>query len=280
MISQQWVVAEGGRINTVHHIPDSGIPTGTVILLPGFLHAMCDMDYFMSRLAKRLAAENFFVVQADLRGHGDNPYPAETIDLNSLQKDIRTLIRYYRSRMPGPLFGVGRGLTATLLAASKENVLLTGLAGIAPYCIDPRVMAGALAPILDTAGPGIIDAYEAFPGNDYVQFSDFEPMTLTLLHALGALAYNLHGLEISRRLLEDLANFDPLPALKNAGSKHQVWLFDEPGINTGCTAMPFGERRHHLEPDRYLKSIPARDPQCQEHFITALQDWLLNISLN
>jgi alpha-beta hydrolase superfamily lysophospholipase len=69
---------------------------GAVILLAGFSQPMCDVDYFMSKLARQLAGNGLFVAQVDPRGHGDSGCELANVDLDTLREDI-TIINQYSS---------------------------------------------------------------------------------------------------------------------------------------------------------------------------------------
>ena len=102
MPNQTWLVEGSVRLLTVQHFPDVVLPIGAAVLLPGFSHAMCDLDYLMSRLARRLAAQGLMTVQVDLRGHGDSSSRLEDIDLDTLDRKSTRLNSSHnqRSRMP------------------------------------------------------------------------------------------------------------------------------------------------------------------------------------
>lgn len=261
MLCQNWIVKGSSRVLTVNHWPDVPIPMGAVMLLPGFSHAMCDMDYFMSRLARQLCSRGFFVVQADLRGHGDGAGEFSEINFQTLEEDIRTLIDHYRNGISDQVFCVGRGLMATLLAAFATDV--TGIAGVGPYCISPKTIQ------IPTANT--FDAYEAFPGKDYVKYTDFTEDSLCMLNALGAVPYNIQGMEMNRQLLQDLASFDAVSTLQNVKCKN-LWLF--PGEKKAITISISFEQTPAKE--LFHRSPLPREPRSQLAFQSALTDWILD----
>ena len=270
MLCQNWIVKDHIKVLAVNHWPEVPIPMGAVILLPGFSHAMCDMDYFMSRLARHLCAKGFFVAQVDLRGHGDGAGEFSDVNLTTLEEDIRLIIEYYRNRISDQLFCVGRGLTATLLASFAADAGLTGIAGIGPYCISPETMQ----PFSEKMKPDIFDAYDAFPGDDYVSFSDFDEESLCVLNALGAVPYNLHGMEMSRRLLNDLANLNALHSLRNANC-NTLWLF--PSQNSDeVNTVSFNKTSFYPGMELFRSSPLPREPRAQLKFQAVLTDWILD----
>lgn len=270
MLCQQWIVEGNTKIFTVQHWPDVPIPMGTVILLPGCSHAMCDMDYFMSRLARGLCARGFFVAQADLRGHGDGAGDFSDVSLATLQEDIAIVINHY-SNMSDQLFCIGRGLNATMLAGYSGSVTITGMAGVGPYCL-PAAVAGKFANAMQAAA---CDAYEVFPGNDYVSFSDFEAEALYMLNALGAVPYNLHGMEMSAQLLQDLAAFDAVHCLQHAPAASKLWLFRGDGPDN-ILSLSFNKTVPYSLRDLFGGSPLPREPRAQSKFLSVITDWILD----
>lgn len=267
MLCQNWIVKGSSRVLTVNHWPDVPIPMGAVVLLPGFSHAMCDMDYFMSRLARQLCNRGFFVVQADLRGHGDGAGEFSDINFQTLEEDIRLLIDHYKNGISDQVFCIGRGLMATLLAAFATDACITGIAGVGPYCISPETVQ----PVSEKITATTFDAYEAFPGRDYVKFTDFTEDSLCMLNALGAVPYNIQGMEMSRQLLKDLASFDALSTLQNTRCK-KLWLF--PGEKRGSTrSVSFTQVS---QKELFHRSPLPREPRSQLAFQAALTDWILD----
>lgn len=270
MLCQNWIVKGSSRVLTVNHWPDVPIPMGVVILLPGFPHAMCDMDYFMSKLARQLCNRGFFVVQADLRGLGDGAGEFSDINFGTLQEDINVLTDHYRNGISDQVFCIGRGLTATLLAAFATGANLTGIAGVGPYCISPEVVQ----PISAKMTASSFDAYHAFPGRDYVKHSDFTEDSLCMLNALGTVPYNIQGMEMSAQLLKDLASFDALSALQNIKCKH-LWLF--PGEKkASARSISFKDDAAYPQKQLFHRSTLPREPGAQLAFQAALTDWILD----
>ena len=63
MVTQNWVSQAGKRRFSMSYCPEQ-TPHTTVgaLLLPGFLEPMCDTDYFMSKLAKKLYHSGIYAV--------------------------------------------------------------------------------------------------------------------------------------------------------------------------------------------------------------------------
>src|SRR5262249_53194661 len=151
------------------------------------------------------------------------------------------------------------GLAAALAAELAGTRRLLGVGGVAPYCLP----AQAVREHLQSAGDAA-DAFQAFPGNDYVEHSDFSPSSLRLLRALGTIAYNLHGAKISPRLLSQLASFEAPAALRSVAAG--LWL-------AGDGALDLNGPLDH-DQDRFL-----RHPQRQEALLARVSEWALDRSL-
>lgn len=274
MISQQWIGKGAVRMLCTEHWPDDFAPAARVVLLPGFSHSMCDADYMMSKLARRLSERHFAVTQVDLRGHGDSPFPFHAVNLSVLREDIETLISYYQDDYCERLFFIGRGLTATLLAAYTQHAQLAGIGGIAPYCLP----AGFASYFTLTKQNKHTDAWNIFPGNDYIHHSDFGDKSRCMLNALGAIDYNLHGMNLSTELIEDLAGFDAQAALLHNGNKNTCWLYCDPADET----KPFhwGTGQAFPATESFLKPGMPRNPKSQDQLIRMLNNWISDLYLN
>ena len=115
------------------------------------------------------------------------------------------------------------------------------------------------------------DACEAFPGRDYVKFTDFTEDSLCMLNALGAVPYNIQGMEMSRQLLEDLSAFDALSTLQNTKCKN-LWLFPgEKRASTRSVSFMQGSQK-----ELFHRSPLPREARSQLVFQAALTDWILD----
>jgi hypothetical protein len=97
-----------------------------------------------------------------------------------------------------------------------------GVAGIAPYRLAPDVIKS----LLRETNVNSNDAYQIFPGNDYVGLSDFSTLSLDTLDALGVVPYNIHGMRMSERILHQLSQYDLASALQQAKFGTNLWLND------------------------------------------------------
>ncbi|MCC6558909.1 MAG: alpha/beta hydrolase [Polyangiaceae bacterium] len=262
------------RLMCVQHSPAEPMPVGAAVLLAGFSHPMCDVDYFMSRLARELARSGLFVAQVDPRGHGDSAGELADVDLDTLREDIALAADHYSRRFPGSLLCIGRGLIATLLAEASGAGFLLGVAGVAPYCLDPEVIREHLRGV--PPGAREKDASDVFPGDDYVDLRDFSDSSRCALHALGAVPYNLHGARLSGRLLRGLCELDALSALRRADAGSSLWLLPDGKEPADLTPVELGAASAYPPPSLYRDEPLPRSPALQRTVIERLTQWAVD----
>ena len=239
------------------------------VLLPGLSHAMCDMDYFMSKLARHLAQHDIYTLQVDPSGHGDSHGSWSDIDLNVLRKDIEIVVNHLSNKQETEqVFLIGRGLIATLLSEFHLIPKVTGIAGVTPYCLSPEFIQSNLqTPSND------IDAAEFIIGKDYVNYSDFKNADRILLNALGMLVYNVHGSLFPRRLIHDLMDYKSIESFKNC-KKDTLWLFPQ---NDGkILPVNFSDGVSYPVISLYDNFSMPRDPLIQYQIIEIITQWIIN----
>lgn len=236
MVSQCWVIDGETALAAVSHQQDTSKDNMGVVLIPGFSQSMCDTDYFMARLARRLAGEGIYVLQADPRGHGDSPGCLEEVTLSMLRADIQSVVNYAAVQSGGAVMGIGRGLTATLMAELAPELPVAGVAGIHPYGLDPA----AVKALIKNIGTGVIDTADILTGTDFSKFSDFNQDWLAFFDALGSgFPYNLIGQKISTDLFREMAVYEPNPILQASGAR--FWLIPDSNAPEGMDCrMPDG----------------------------------------
>jgi hypothetical protein len=232
--NQTWLVNGPIRLLTVQHFPRGGFPIGGAVLFAGFSQPMCDLDYFMSRLARQLTNHGFFVAQVDPRGHGDSCGRLEDVDLSTLREDINFVAQRFAALFPDLLLVVGRGLSATLIAEQLGGRPQFALAGISPYALPPNVISSCHYPGIEDGTT--VDARVLFPGDDYVRLADFPSGCIAVIDALGTVPYNLHGAGISRSLISQLADFDAAASLRNGGNSN-AFIPEQPFVRDPASQM-------------------------------------------
>jgi pimeloyl-ACP methyl ester carboxylesterase len=220
MLSQCWVRSGELALAAVAYYPELLRYKAGAVLISGFSQPMCDNDFFMAKLARRLAREGLYVLQVDPRGHGDSPGNLEEVTLGALREDLHSAIQFAKEQAGGKIFGIGRGLSALLLGEPDLHPELWAAAGIAPYCLAPE----AVCQLFPEIGPGVVDTALILTGNDFKRFSDFNPEAMAFFDALGAgLLLNLVGQKISGRLLVELKSYEPVQVLR-ANPETRFWL--------------------------------------------------------
>lgn len=197
---QNWIENENGYLFGVSHWPNIGSPKGGVLLLSGFSQSLCDSDYFMSKLARRLINQNYFVLQLDPIGHGDSGGNLEDVTITTLRSSVKTGIEYIKRQLDGPIFCVGRGLSATIINDSCISKKVVGVACIDPYCIEGSYVRKLWSDITNKA-------YEI---TDLCSQGENKEQKKAFFNALGAENSNLYGQIISGQLIMDLMDYSPL----------------------------------------------------------------------
>jgi hypothetical protein len=271
MINQNWLNNKHVKLAYTSISTDKHKSRYGVVLLPGLSHSMCDLDYFMSKLARKLAQDHLYTMQFDPRGHGDSSGNFGEVDLDSLRDDIKSIINHVSNdKTTEHFFCIGRGLTASLLAEFISEPKVKGIIGITPYCVSPIAIRNYWPALKEVT----IDTSDFFEGQDYVNYSDFKHETRRLLNALGAMSYNIHGQLFSTKLIIDLYHYEPIIPLKNCKTDG-LWLF------------PAKDRDHLEEYDMLNQNeYPAmtlyhnfslpRNPMSQYEIINTISQWIIN----
>jgi hypothetical protein len=103
----------------VSRYPDSKPAQKAFVLLPGFSQNMSDLDYFMSRLAKKLVALNHFVLNIDLPGHGNSDLGSEELTWSILTDGLISALNYAQNEVEDSVILITRGLFNVLCYESE-----------------------------------------------------------------------------------------------------------------------------------------------------------------
>ncbi len=246
MISQLWINNKGYSLMGISHWPESGSIKAGAVLMAGFSQPKCDEDFIMSKLARRLADEGIFVLQFDPRGHGDSSFMLEDVTLGTIREDIKSSIEFVKGIAGANIFGVGRGLSAAILAETAGYVGLKGVAGISPYCLDKLISKE----IWGHMKPGVYEAAEIVDRSEYDKCAFFE--------ALGAKMGNLLGQRISSEMINELVQFE-VPDIMLAYGEKGLWLFYDKDSEFEIKRWIPTDNNSHLPLAHYLnKSLPRR----------------------
>lgn len=271
VISQGWIDAQGQLFGVVHRPNDTNSKRVGVILMAGFSLSMCDVDYFMSKLARQLVKQGCLILQVDPYGHGDSEGNLEDVTMETLYQNIQAAIAFIRAQNMDLVFGVGRGISATLMAEFVSSSELDGSMGITPYYLDPKTVKN----IWGQMESGIYDCTDIISGRDYRNVTDFEIDKLAFFYALGARMRNLHGQRISTRIFKDLINYEARDALQ-LSQQNTYWIFyDETGEKELYMRQwnPQAEESY-LSLEAYQVNAFPRDPLWQHNAIQRICGWI------
>lgn len=206
------------------------VPSTLLITLPGFGQAMSEKNYFFSNLRKRLSEEGQWCVQFDYRGCGDSEGELGQVTIASMVNDtLEVLDEVTAAQTPTRVYLAGHALGAVVaqqaaLAWERRTgipccpILLSPLLAKLPAARD--IVPAAAYALLGHNGQ--LDSKQLFPGDDYYTLSDFDPQAFAYVTALGAHLLYLHGQCVSKGLLDELDELDPI-ALYNS-NLHGVYL--------------------------------------------------------
>lgn len=263
MISQSWIKSEEDHLAILESQKIK--PRFGVILLSGFGQSMCDSDYFMSRIARRLHDLEFLTVQADLSGHGDSTGQLETISLDKLISNIVSVIKMCKETGIDSWYGVGRGLSATLLASVANTFDIKGIVGINPYCLGKEEIINLWGSTLKE-NEHSVNLRKVLSGGPELEEK------IAFFGALGSDIENLLGQHLSCELLSNLIHYDALDAI-NRFKGNSMYLIPEgdkvAGFESSQWNCSLGERK--LDTRRKI-SFPI-DAIWRHKTIELIVDW-------
>lgn len=211
MINQKWFINGDKRLLGVTYCPE-GIHAAALIL-PGFGMHMCDVDYFMSKLARKLYAAGVYVLILDPYGHGDSDGNLQDCTITSLIEDITIGVEHCK-KISNNTYCFSRGLIANLLANISSNIKVIGLS---PVCVNKESLHG-----IDLPNESIeISRY--IPGDDYVAYSDFDKDKLCLIEMIGGRMRHVHGQFINPDILNYIIKCDHMQVLQQHANAQ--WIF-------------------------------------------------------
>jgi hypothetical protein len=114
MTLQKWIVSNSKRLFATVHLPEQKTNNG-ILLLSGFSHSVCDIDYFMSRLANILVKNNNYIIQVDPYGIGDSDGKLENVTFDTLKQDVKTSVDYLCNMKFKNIFCISRGIMSLIV---------------------------------------------------------------------------------------------------------------------------------------------------------------------
>ena len=259
MTVQCWIPCKNKSLFSVCYQPKKDIKAG-VIIVPGFSQPKCDVDYIMSRLARRFEENGIFVLQMDPRGHGDSPDNLEDVTINTIREDIKYGIWYLKNSLNKnvPIYGVSRGLNAAILA---ENHQLNGVAAISPYCLNPK----NIETIWGNIDEKVIEISDVISKNTVMIKAFFD--------STGSRETNYLGQKISVELLNELKEYSSIENLCYWNNKG-LWLFYDENSDKEIKRYIFKDKDLYIDLDIYAdKSLP-RKALWQHNAIESIVSWI------
>lgn len=252
MIVQKWLVKGAKTLMGVVYRPEE--IRGAVLLLPGFGMHMCDVDYFMSKLARKLSASGMYTLLLDPYGHGDSYGELEECTIASLKEDIMMGIEHCKT-VSNNIYAISRGLIANLLVSAEKCVNIIGLS---PMCVDKNLISDFVLPKENT------EIYQYIPGKDYVGYTDFDKDKLCLMEMIGGRIRHIHGQFIHPDILTYVLTCDHLQVLRQRGNA--CWIFFEPSEERLFRVYKSNELEYR-KLSVYYKTAIYRDAMCQYNVI-------------
>lgn len=268
MPTQGWIIHKGGFLSLISHWPRDQRPNLGVVLAAGFSQPMCDTDYFMSKLARRLANSGTYVLQFDMRGHGDSSGELEDVTLQSLREDLQVAVDYARQQTGEKTLCIGRGLSLTLMAELVNISAADGTAGINPYCLKPYEVKKTWEGLCSEK----YELSDIFEGTDYAALSDFSPEKIAFFDALGADIINLHGQRISGQLFEELKSYAPDSVLELC-KENALWLVPSRVNEEEADSWKPGLKSYWMIEENKRNLLP-RNPMWQYKAIDKICSWV------
>lgn len=230
---------------------------------------MCDQEYFMSKMARRLASKGFYAIQIDTRGHGDSSGDFKDITAERFCEDVSLAIKYIKDNLAETIFCVGRGVSATLLSLATGNDV-KAIVGVNPLIFNLNSVKKILNPIVE-GNQEISTLFKMVTSNNYVTEEEYS--LLTALIDLGVIESN----RSSRQLLRELLNMD-LNIIYNNIKCDTLWLIDscknKDGFVEWSPSTPFP----------YILAMPEytslrMDPLWQHNVIERVVSWISELKL-
>jgi hypothetical protein len=252
MICQKWLVKGAKTLMGVVYRPEK--IRGTALLLPGFGMHMCDVDYFMSKLARKLSDAGMYTLLLDPYGHGDSYGELDECTIDSLKEDIMMGVEHCKT-VSDNIYAISRGLLANLLVSADTYVNVIGLS---PICIDKDLISDFILPKQS------VEIYQYIPGKDYVGYTDFDKDKLCLMEMIGGRIRHIHGQFINPDILTYVLTCDHIQVLRQY--ENACWIFFEPS-DERLFRMYQSSELEYRKLSAYYKTAIYRDAMCQYNVI-------------
>ena len=218
MISQKWIHSGKSELMCITRYNEK-CNKYCVILLAGYSLPMCDVDFFMTRLADSFLEAGIFSMQVDLTGTGDSSGELYQLNVKKAKEDIENIYKY-AMRMGFEHIGfVSRGLSALIVSDLEHHLDYDFNIAINPYHLSREYIKNNI----DYVNSKKFKSSDFLQGTDYSNFSDFNKDRLIILLALGARIRNVHGQCLSGDLFNELREINARKILQT--SNKSIYLF-------------------------------------------------------
>lgn len=248
------------------------------IMLSGLGQTKTEKNFMFSMLRKQLGLYQQWAVQFDYRGHGDSEGDLKEATIDSMVIDTLTVIEsVIKLHLPTRIFLIGHALGT--IVAQKAAIVCEEQRGIQciPIMISPplKKLPHSKEILNQDAWRelnkfGFVDVALLAPGEDYITFADFDPDQLIYFTALGAHMVNMHGQFISRKLLEQIDEVDPMDLLSRAEG---IIICGEKDTENLVVASSLAKGIVHVMP--HVKYF-YQHPVATDHLIHYLQSVVIN----
>lgn len=261
MTSSCWINGYDQCLAAVIHKPNINKYRLAALLMSGFASPMCDIDYFMSKTARKLCGLGIYAVQVDPIGHGDSYGLLSDISLKTYREGIKNVIQYIQGEIGNEIVCIGRGLSATLQYELACEMNLQKVVGINPY----NIHGNMLKQIWKAEFDGVAEISDIYIGKDYKTYSDFDQKKRCFFNALGGSILNLHGQCISGSFINELSGFYP-SFHKDACNATWIMCEEELLITNACDGI---ETLDQLSGWKKKEGLP-RSPIYQDKIINQI----------
>jgi hypothetical protein len=249
VVVQFWLNASKTYLSGVRHTPTKGKRNVAALLISGFPQSMCDIDYFMSRLARKLCEKGNNVFQIDPIGIGDSSGLLEEVNCKTIKESLYHGITYIQKQGFNKIFCISRGLPATLFATIAENLFYgVYIIGLNPYYGRQKLDLA----LLTKKSYELMELYQIFTPKQVNLF----------LNDIGAKTSNLSGQRISYELIKDIMEIEPDKYVRN-DDKYNNWIF----------SFPLGNEETLSENEMTRYTFP-RDAKRQNNIINIISNYV------
>jgi len=264
--NQFWIQDNDQCLMAVVHNPKSNYRGMVAVLVSGFANAMCDIDYFMSKVAHHLSAAGIYVIQVDPIGHGDSYGVLSDVTINTYQESLRSVFKYAQRELCENIVCVGRGISAAIQCELAKEFGIHKLVGITPY----NICGSVVSEIWGSVSFDKKEISEVYQGKDYKKYTDFNQQKRCFFNALGGTILNLHGQCINGTFINELMEYSPCLGC-NFQEGLWIWCNEVMRYSTTCLDIDTVDLLMKV----YQSEGLPRNPECQDSVISHVVDYII-----